>query len=147
VIRAVGRRFVRRGHEMVASREGLRGLVEGSSPARAKGISGLLHAAGRFSEHENEPDTQVDGGVRPVARKLREERLDSSSCNRRRDTLARTLRSLRDHGLFRCRRVPKTLDNDLSAPDYTFGSTRRDDRRGEGDRPLHTTAESHNVVM
>ena len=42
--------------------------------------------------------------------------------------------------------VPKTIDNDLSATDFTLGSTPRC-RSYRRDRPPHTTAESHDRVM
>ena len=43
--------------------------------------------------------------------------------------------------------VPKTIDNDLSATDYTFGFDTACNRAAEAIRNLHTTARSHSRVM
>ena len=43
--------------------------------------------------------------------------------------------------------VPKTIDNDLSATDYTFGFDTAVWIATEAIDRLHTTAESHNRVM
>src|SRR3989304_3199047 len=43
--------------------------------------------------------------------------------------------------------VPKTIDNDLSATDYTFGFDTAVSIATEAIDRLHTTAESHNRVM
>ena len=43
--------------------------------------------------------------------------------------------------------VPKTIDNDLSATDYTFGFDTAVSVATEAIDRLHTTAESHNRVM
>ena len=43
--------------------------------------------------------------------------------------------------------VPKTIDNDLSGTDYTFGFDTAVSIATEAIDRLHTTAESHNRVM
>ncbi len=43
--------------------------------------------------------------------------------------------------------VPKTIDNDLSATDYTFGFDTACNRAAEAIRNLHTTARSHSRVI
>jgi 6-phosphofructokinase 1 len=52
----------------------------------------------------------------------------------------------RDHGV-RCVGVPKTIDNDLSATDYTFGFDTAVNIATEAIDRLHTTAESHMRVL
>ena len=43
--------------------------------------------------------------------------------------------------------VPKTIDNDLSETDYTFGFDTATNRAAEAIRNLHTTAKSHRRVL
>ena len=43
--------------------------------------------------------------------------------------------------------MPKTIDNDLNATDYTFGFDTAVTVATEAIDRLHTTAESHNRVM
>ncbi|MCP4807486.1 MAG: ATP-dependent 6-phosphofructokinase [Proteobacteria bacterium] len=56
------------------------------------------------------------------------------------------LRLMRDHGI-PVVGVPKTIDNDLSATDYTFGFQSAVDVATEALDRLHTTAESHDRVL
>src|SRR5207244_1454057 len=62
------------------------------------------------------------------------------------DTLGVAARLHEEHG-FRVVGVPKTIDNDLSATDYTFGFDTAVWVATEAIDRLHTTAESHNRVM
>ncbi len=43
--------------------------------------------------------------------------------------------------------VPKTIDNDLSGTDYTFGFDTAVNRAGDAIHNLHTTAKSHHRVL
>ena len=62
------------------------------------------------------------------------------------DTLGVAARLHREHG-FPVVGVPKTIDNDLSGTDYTFGFDTAVYICTEAIDRLHTTAESHNRVM
>jgi 6-phosphofructokinase 1 len=62
------------------------------------------------------------------------------------DTLGVAARLYAEHG-FPVVGVPKTIDNDLSATDYTFGFDTAVFICTEAIDRLHTTAESHNRVM
>ena len=62
------------------------------------------------------------------------------------DTLGVAARLHAEHG-FPVVGVPKTIDNDLSATDYTFGFDTAVFICTEAIDRLHTTAESHNRVM
>jgi ATP-dependent phosphofructokinase / diphosphate-dependent phosphofructokinase len=62
------------------------------------------------------------------------------------DTLGVAARLYEEHG-FPVVGVPKTIDNDLSATDYTFGFDTAVNIATEAIDRLHTTAESHNRVM
>ena len=62
------------------------------------------------------------------------------------DTLGVAARLYEEHQ-FPVVGVPKTIDNDLSATDYTFGFDTAVSIATEAIDRLHTTAESHNRVM
>jgi 6-phosphofructokinase 1 len=74
------------------------------------------------------------------------EKLDALVAIGGEDTLGVAARLNEEHG-FPVVGVPKTIDNDLSATDYTFGFDTALTIATEAIDRLHTTAESHNRVM
>ena len=62
------------------------------------------------------------------------------------DTLG-VARRLSDDGVINVVGVPKTIDNDLSATDFTFGFQTAVQIVTDAIDRLHTTAESHDRVM
>jgi 6-phosphofructokinase len=74
------------------------------------------------------------------------EKLDALVAIGGEDTLGVAARLHAEHG-FPVVGVPKTIDNDLSATDYTFGFDTAVWIATEAIDRLHTTAESHNRVM
>jgi phosphofructokinase-like protein len=146
VIRAVARRSAERGHEVIGIREGWLGLVEGTfEPLGPREISGLLPRGGTIlGTSRTNPYTlqQVDA----VLRNFEEERLGALVAVGGEDTLGVAARLHAEQG-FPVVGVPKTIDNDLSATDYTFGFDTAVWICTEAIDRLHTTAESHNRVM
>jgi ATP-dependent phosphofructokinase / diphosphate-dependent phosphofructokinase len=147
VIRAVARRSFTRGHEVVGIREGWRGLVEGIlEPLGPHEISGLLPRGGTILGTSRTNPYKVDGGVDAVLDTFGREGLDALVAVGGEDTLGVATRLYAEHG-FPVVGVPKTIDNDLSATDYTFGFDTAVSICTEAIDRLHTTAESHNRVM
>jgi ATP-dependent phosphofructokinase / diphosphate-dependent phosphofructokinase len=147
VIRAVTRRSLDRGHEAVGVREGWRGLVEGKfQPLDDRTISGILPRGGTILGTTRTNPYKVDGGVERVLGRFASERLDALVAVGGEDTLGVAARLFDEHG-FPVVGVPKTIDNDLSATDYTFGFDTALTIATEAIDRLHTTAESHNRVM
>jgi 6-phosphofructokinase 1 len=147
VIRAVARRSFTRGHEVVGIREGWRGLIEGRlEPLGPSNISGLLPRGGTILGTSRTNPYKVDGGVDAVLATFGRERLDALVAIGGEDTLGVATRLNAEHG-FPVVGVPKTIDNDLSATDYTFGFDTAVWICTEAIDRLHTTAESHNRVM
>jgi ATP-dependent phosphofructokinase / diphosphate-dependent phosphofructokinase len=147
VIRAVARRSLDREYEVVGVREGWRGLVEGLfEPLGAREISGILPRGGTIIGTTRTNPYKLDGGVERVVEHFVEARLDALVAIGGEDTLgvAARLHAERD---FPVVGVPKTIDNDLSATDYTFGFDTAVWIATEAIDRLHTTAESHNRVM
>src|SRR5581483_8924868 len=147
VIRAVARRSFDRGHEVIGVRDGWRGLVEGHTAAlTAREISGLLPRGGTILGTSRTNPYKVDGGVDAVLRHFAEAGLDALVAIGGEDTLGVAARLFDEHE-FPVVGVPKTIDNDLSGTDYTFGFDTAVSICTEAIDRLHTTAESHNRVM
>jgi ATP-dependent phosphofructokinase / diphosphate-dependent phosphofructokinase len=147
VIRAVVRRSTDRGHEMVAVRDGWKGLTEGIFAALGRReVSGILPRGGTILGTTRTNPYKVEGGVDSVLRHFGEAGLDAVVAIGGEDTLGVAGRLYADHG-FPVVGVPKTIDNDLSGTDYTFGFDTAVTIATEAIDRLHTTAESHNRVM
>src|SRR5215217_2519368 len=147
VIRAVARSSMDRGCEVVGIREGWRGLVEGIfEPLGPREISGLLPRGGTILGTTRTNPYKIDGGVDAVLGWFRDEEFDALVAVGGEDTLGVAARLHREHD-FPVVGVPKTIDNDLSATDYTFGFDTAVTIATEAIDRLHTTAESHNRVM
>jgi len=147
VIRAAGRRVMTRDGEVVGVLEGWKGLVEGLfAPLGPREISGLLPRGGTILRTTRTNPFKVDGGVEKVLANFQREGFDALVAIGGEDTLGVAARLYADHG-FPVVGVPKTIDNDLSATDYTFGFDTAVTVATEAIDRLHTTAESHNRVM
>jgi 6-phosphofructokinase 1 len=148
VIRAAGRRLQVRGDEVVGVREGWRGLVDGLfEPLGPVELSGLLPRGGTIlGTSRTNPFKGEGGAVDAVLRNFEAEGLDALVAIGGEDTLGVAARLFRENEL-PVVGVPKTIDNDLSATDYTFGFDTAVWVCTEAIDRLHTTAESHNRVM
>src|SRR3989440_7095547 len=147
VIRAVGRRVMDRGDELIGVLEGWKGLVEGLfEPLGPREISGLLPRGGTIIGTTRTNPFKLDGGVDKVRTNFAGAGLDALVAIGGEDTLGVAARLYEEHE-FPVVGVPKTIDNDLSATDYTFGFDTAVMVATEAIDRLHTTAESHNPVM
>jgi ATP-dependent phosphofructokinase / diphosphate-dependent phosphofructokinase len=146
VIRAVARRSFSRGSEVVGVREGWRGLIEDKfEPLGPREVSGLLPRGGTVLGTSRTNPYKVDG-VDAVLENFRAQGLDALVAIGGEDTLGVATRLHAEHD-FPVVGVPKTIDNDLSATDYTFGfDTAVNIAMSAIDR-LHTTAESHRRTL
>src|SRR5690348_6317847 len=146
VIRAVARRSWARGHDVVGVREGWRGMVEQLfQPLGRQEVSGILPRGGTIIGTTRTNPFKVDGGVEAVLATF-EDNLDALVAIGGEDTLGVAARLFEENG-FPVVGVPKTIDNDLSGTDYTFGFDTAVSICTEAIDRLHTTAESHNRVM
>jgi phosphofructokinase-like protein len=147
VIRAVGRRVMVRGGEVVGVLEGWKGLVDGLfEPLGPREISGLLPRGGTIIGTTRTNPFKLEGGVDKVLTTFKQEGMDALVAIGGEDTLGVAARLFEEHE-FPVVGVPKTIDNDLSATDYTFGFDTAVSVATEAIDRLHTTAESHNRVM
>ncbi len=147
VIRAVARRSFGRGYEVLGIREGWRGLTEGIfEPLGPREISGLLPRGGTILGTTRTNPYKSEGGVDAVLSNFEAQKLDALVAIGGEDTLGVAARLFEEHA-FPVAGVPKTIDNDLSGTDYTFGFDTAVSICTEAIDRLHTTAESHNRVM
>ena len=147
VIRAVARRSFARGHDVVGIREGWRGLVDRKlEPLGPREVSGLLPRGGTIIGTSRTNPFRIEGAVEKVLANFQQEALDALVAIGGEDTLGVAARLYSEHEL-PVVGVPKTIDNDLSATDYTFGFDTAVFICTEAIDRLHTTAESHNRVM
>jgi phosphofructokinase-like protein len=147
VIRAVTRRSLARGYTTIGIREGWRGLVDGRfMELGPREISGILPRGGTILGTTRTNPYNTDGGVERVLENFRAQELDALVAIGGEDTLGVASRLFAEHEL-PVVGVPKTIDNDLSATDYTFGFDTAVFIATEAIDRLHTTAESHNRVM
>ena len=119
VIRAVARVAFARGDRVLGVLKGWRGLVDGNlRPLEPRDVSGILHRGGTILKSSRTNPFRVEGGVEAVLRHLAS--LDALVAVGGEDTLGVAAR-LFEERQFPVVGVPKTIDNDLSATDYTFG--------------------------
>jgi len=147
VIRAVVRRADAAGWDVVAVREGWRGLVEPLfEDLGAAQVSGILPRGGTIIGTSRTNPFKLDGGVARVLQNFADRDLNALVAIGGEDTLGVAARLHAEHD-FPVVGVPKTIDNDLSGTDYTFGFDTAVSIATEAIDRLHTTAESHNRVM
>src|SRR4030095_4576414 len=115
-------------------------------PLGPREISGLLPRGGTIIGTTRTNPFKLDGGVEKVLETFGNAELDALVAIGGEDTLGVAARLYEEHE-FPVVGVPKTIDNDLSATDYTFGFDTAVFICTEAIDRLHTTAESHNRVM
>jgi ATP-dependent phosphofructokinase / diphosphate-dependent phosphofructokinase len=147
VIRAVARRSLDRGYEVAGIRDGWRGLVDGRfEPLGPREISGILPRGGTILGTTRTNPYKLEQGVESVLEHFEGAGLNALVAIGGEDTLGVAARLHAERG-FPVVGVPKTIDNDLAATDYTFGFDTAVSIATEAIDRLHTTAESHNRVM
>ena len=147
VIRAVVRRADAAGWDVVAAREGWRGLVEPIfEDLGPQQVSGILPRGGTIIGTSRTNPFKLEGAVEKVLRNFSDRGLDALVAIGGEDTLGVAARLFAEHQV-PVVGVPKTIDNDLSGTDYTFGFDTAVFIATEAIDRLHTTAESHHRVI
>jgi ATP-dependent phosphofructokinase / diphosphate-dependent phosphofructokinase len=150
-LNAVIRAVVRKGegyygHNIVGYRGGWRGPIEGDSFDLSIGnVRGLLPRGGTILGTSRTNPYKTEGGAQKVKQTLASDNIGALIAVGGEDTLGVAHR-LWQEGV-NVVGVPKTIDNDLSATDFTFGFHTAVQIATELIDRLHTTAESHDRVM
>ncbi|MFG2221769.1 6-phosphofructokinase [Streptomyces sp. NPDC050161] len=135
------------GYDFVGFRDGWRGPLEGDTvPLDIPAVRGILPRGGTILGSSRTNPFQRDDGIRRIKETLAKEEVDALITIGGEDTLGVAARLSDEHGI-PCVGVPKTIDNDLSATDYTFGFDTAVGVATEAIDRLHTTAESHMRVL
>jgi phosphofructokinase-like protein len=147
VIRAVVRKGVTvHGFEFVGYRDGWKGPLEGlTMNLGIKQCRGILPRGGTILGSSRTNPFKIDGGVERIKDNLAAEGVDALVAIGGEDTLG-VATKLADLGV-NVVGVPKTIDNDLSGTDFTFGFDTAVNIATEAIDRLHTTAESHHRVL
>jgi phosphofructokinase-like protein len=147
VIRAIVRKGVgENGHDFVGYRDGWRGPLEGESrPLGVPEVRGILPRGGTILGSSRTNPLKEDDGLERVKKTLSDDGVDGLIAIGGEDTLG-VATSLGEQGV-KVVGVPKTIDNDLGATDYTFGFDTAVNIAMEAVDRLHTTAESHHRVL
>jgi 6-phosphofructokinase 1 len=147
VIRAVVRKGIARyNQEFIGFRDGWRGPLEGDGFALdVKSVRGILPRGGTILGSSRTNPLKVEGGVDRIEENLLNFKVDALVAIGGEDTLG-VATALHEHGV-PIVGVPKTIDNDLNATDYTFGFDTAINIAMEAIDRLHTTAESHRRVL
>jgi ATP-dependent phosphofructokinase / diphosphate-dependent phosphofructokinase len=147
VIRAIVRKGVAEyGHDFVGYRDGWRGPLESDSrPLGIPEVRGILPRGGTILGSSRTNPLKEDGGVQRILDNLKAAGVDGLIAIGGEDTLGAATK-LSDEGV-RVVGVPKTIDNDLGATDYTFGFDTAVNIAMEAIDRLHTTAESHKRAL
>ncbi|MDQ6937520.1 MAG: 6-phosphofructokinase [Actinomycetota bacterium] len=147
VIRAVVRKGVGvYGYEFVGFRDGWKGPLEGlTMELGIAQVRGILPRGGTVLGSSRTNPFKVDGGVDRIRDTLHRLGVDALVAIGGEDTLGVATR-LDDLGV-NVIGVPKTIDNDLNATDYTFGFDTALNIAMEAIDRLHTTAESHHRAL
>ncbi|MET9069917.1 6-phosphofructokinase [Streptosporangium sandarakinum] len=147
VIRAVVRKGVGvYGHEFVGFCDGWRGPLEGETvPLDIQAVRGILPRGGTILGSSRTNPLKIEGGVKKIKGNLAEAGVDALIAIGGEDTLG-VAKQLFDQGV-KVVGVPKTIDNDLNATDYTFGFDTAVNIAVEAIDRLHTTAESHHRAL
>ncbi|HWH33290.1 MAG TPA: ATP-dependent 6-phosphofructokinase [Egibacteraceae bacterium] len=147
VIRAVVRRADAFNMAVWGFRNGWQGVLEGTAePLTLDSTRGILHRGGTILGTSRVDPIATDGGVDRIRDALEVHRLDGLVVVGGEGTLSAATLLSDEHGL-PVVGVPKTIDNDLGATQFTIGFSTALDVATEAIDRLHTTAESHNRVM
>ncbi len=146
VIRAVVRKALASGIEVVGIRNGWKGLVTlDTMPLDLGSVSGIVHRGGTILGTSRTNPYKDPKHVSAVKANIAALKLDALVVIGGEDTLG-VATKLAKEGL-PVVGVPKTIDNDLCETDYTFGFDTATNIAMEAIDRLHSTAESHHRIL
>lgn len=146
VIRAVVRKLIANNHQVIGIREGWKGLLDCNfEPLDRNSVSGILHRGGTILATSRTNIYKVKDGEAILIKNMNDNGIEALVAIGGEDTLGIASKLVKAG--VKVVGVPKTIDNDLSATDFTFGFDTAVNVATEAIDRLHTTAESHNRVI
>lgn len=147
VIRAAVRKAYNEGYEVIGIKNGWKGLIENDTmKLDLVSISGILPKGGTILGTSRTNPYKKEGGLEKVKDNYKKLGLSALIAVGGEDTLGVAAKLTQD-GIPNIVGVPKTIDNDLSSTDYTFGFDTALNTAMECIDRLHTTAESHHRII
>jgi len=147
VIRAAVRKGINEGYEIIGIKNGWKGLIENDTiKLDLAAVSGILPKGGTILGTSRTNPYKKEGGLQDVKDNYKKLGLDALIAVGGEDTLGVAVKLMKD-GITNIVGVPKTIDNDISSTDYTFGFDTAINTAMECIDKLHTTAESHHRVI
>ena len=146
VIRAATKTALREGFQPVGIRNGWKGLVEADTfSLDASTVSGIIHRGGTILGTSRTNPFKDAGALEKLKLNFKKIGLDALITIGGEDTLGAANKFYKEG--FNVVGVPKTIDNDLSGTDVTFGFDTAVNIAMEAIDRLHSTAESHRRIM
>ena len=147
VIRAVVRKGLNEGYEIVGIKNGWKGLIENDViNLNLASVSGILPKGGTILGTSRTNPFKQEGGLQRLKDNYKKIGLEALIAVGGEDTLGVAAKLIK-YGIANIVGVPKTIDNDLSSTDYTFGFDTALNTAMECIDKLHTTAESHHRII
>ncbi len=146
VIRAATKTALREGFQPIGIRNGWKGLVEADTfPLDAAAVSGIIHRGGTILGTSRTNPFKDAPALEKLKINFKKLGLDALIAIGGEDTLGAANKFYKEG--FHVVGVPKTIDNDLSGTDVTFGFDTAVNIAMEAIDRLHSTAESHRRIM
>ena len=146
VIRAVTRRALQADLHVIGIRNGWKGLIANDTALLdLHSVSGILPKGGTILGTSRTNPFKRPEDLAKLRETFKKLQLDALIAIGGEDTLGVATRLVKEG--FKIVGVPKTIDNDLSMTDFTFGFDTAVNIAMEAIDRLHTTAESHHRIM
>lgn len=146
VIRAIVRYAIKENYEVTGIKNGWKGLIENDTMLLGiEAVAGILPKGGTILGTSRTNPYKKEGDKEKVKENFKKMGLEALIAIGGEDTLGVAYKLYKE-GL-RVVGAPKTIDNDLSCTDVTFGFDTAINIVTEAIDRLHTTAESHHRIM
>ncbi|MBI5631706.1 MAG: ATP-dependent 6-phosphofructokinase [Elusimicrobia bacterium] len=135
------------GYECLGIQEGWKGMISGNAkPLTRQCVEGIVSQGGTIIGTSRTNPYKKEGGPQAVLETFKKLSLDALVAMGGEDTLGVAAKLFREHKA-RIVGVPKTMDNDLSATDYTFGFDTSVTIAVDAAQRLVDTGRSHRRIM
>jgi len=134
-------------YEIYGIQEGWKGLIKGEiNPLFLSDVEEIIDRGGTVLGTSRLNPYKIDNGVKKVLNSIKNFKLDAIVAIGGEDTLGVANRLFQEEGV-KLVGAPKTMDNDLSGTDYTFGFDSSVTWAIEAMRSLQDTGRSHRRIM
>ncbi len=148
VIRGVVKKGAEKKVDIIGIKNGWKGLIQiDTLELGLESVSGILPKGGTILGTSRTNPYKNPDDMAKLIENYKKLNLDALIVIGGEDTLGVANKLIRENKAIKIVGVPKTIDNDLSATDFTFGFDTAVNIATEAIDRLHTTAESHHRIM